>query len=157
MVEQVLWASSPGRRRNMQANRRRDTTPELAVRRILHAHGHRYRVDFAPLSGLRRRADIVFSKAKVSVFIDGCFWHGCPDHGRSNFAHSADYWPGKIAGNMARDADTNSRLAAAGWTVLRFWEHEPASAIVTRIEEIIGCRVSSTAVTGSDPPLRSSS
>lgn len=140
----------------MQANRRRDTTPELAVRRLLHARGYRYRVDFAPLPGLRRRADIVFTKARVSVFIDGCFWHGCPDHGRSGFAHNADYWPGKIAGNIARDANTNSRLTAAGWTVLRFWEHEPASAIVARIEEIIGRRASSTGVTGSDLPLRSS-
>ena len=128
----------------MQANRRRDTAPELAVRRLLHARGHRYRVDFAPLAGLRRRADIVFTKARVSVFIDGCFWHGCPEHGRSGFAHNVDYWPQKIAGNIARDADTNSRLAAEGWTVLRFWEHETAEAVVSQIEDVIGRRTVST-------------
>lgn len=133
----------------MQANRRRDTAPELAVRRLLHARGHRYRVDFAPLAGLRRRADIVFTKARVSVFIDGCFWHGCPEHGRSGFAHNADYWPQKIAGNIARDADTNSRLAAEGWTVLRFWEHETAEAVVSQIEDVIGPRTVGTGNAGS--------
>lgn len=121
----------------MQANRRRDTSPELAVRRLLHARGYRYRVDFAPLSGLRRRADIVFTKRRVSIFIDGCFWHGCPEHGRSGFAHNVDYWPAKIASNMARDADTNSRLAEGGWTVLRFWEHEAPELVVARIVEVL--------------------
>lgn len=94
-------------------------------------------MDFAPLPGLRRRADIVFTKARVSVFIDGCFWHGCPEHGRSGFARNVDYWPGKIAGNVARDADTNQRLAEGGWTVLRFWEHEAPDLVVARIEEVL--------------------
>lgn len=94
-------------------------------------------MDFAPLPGLRRRADIVFTKARVAVFIDGCFWHGCPEHGTSSFAYNVDYWPGKIAGNMARDADTNSRLADSGWAVLRFWEHEAPELAVARIEEVL--------------------
>src|SRR5579875_2994608 len=72
------WASSPAVRGRMQLQRTRDTAPELAIRRLLHARGLRYRVDVSPLPGLRRRADIVFGPAKVAVFVDGCFWHGCP-------------------------------------------------------------------------------
>ncbi len=151
----MSWASSPGRRRNMQANRRRDTVPELAVRRLLHARGYRYRVDFAPMPGLRRRADIVFTRSRISVFIDGCFWHGCPDHGRSNFAHNPEYWPGKIAGNIARDSDTNSRLTEAGWTVLRFWEHETPDDVVARIEQAIERGAPETRRAAADLPLRS--
>ncbi|TDC88821.1 very short patch repair endonuclease [Actinomadura sp. 7K507] len=127
------WASSPARRRNMQANRSRDTKPELEVRRALHRLGLRYRVAIAPDPGLRRRADIVFTRARVAVFIDGCFWHGCPEHGRSSFNHNADYWPSKIAANVARDADTTDRLRHAGWLVLRFWEHEDTASVVERI------------------------
>ncbi|EBM0725424.1 very short patch repair endonuclease, partial [Salmonella enterica subsp. enterica serovar Senftenberg] len=108
----------------MQANRSRDTQPELAVRRVLHADGFRYRVAAAPLAGLRRRADIVFTKQRIAVFIDGCFWHGCEEHGRTTFRHNVDYWPAKIAANRARDADTNARLSSAGWHVMRFWEHQ---------------------------------
>lgn len=117
----------------MQANRSRDTKPELRVRRALHALGVRYRVGIAPEPGLRRRADIVFPRARIAVFIDGCFWHGCPEHGRSNFKHNADYWPAKIAGNIARDADTTNRLQQAGWRVLRYWEHEDIDLVVEDI------------------------
>lgn len=121
----------------MQANRRRDTGPEMAVRRLLHAHGRRYRVDTSPVPGLHRRADIVFTRQHIAVFIDGCFWHGCPEHGQRAFRHNVEYWPGKIAGNVARDADTNARLTAAGWTVLRYWEHEDATAVVRAIERAL--------------------
>lgn len=121
----------------MQAIRSRDTQPELAVRRLLHRNGLRYRVAIAPEPSLRRRADIVFANARVAVFIDGCFWHGCPAHGRRAFQHSADYWPGKIATNMARDEDTNSRLQSAGWMVLRFWEHESAEAVAQEIMRVV--------------------
>ncbi|MFI7252798.1 very short patch repair endonuclease [Micromonospora chalcea] len=131
------WASSPGRRRNMQANRSRDTQPELEIRRALHKLGLRYRVAFAPEPGLRRRADIVFTRARVAVFIDGCFWHGCPKHGRSSFNHNVDYWPAKIAANVARDADTTQRLHRAGWLVLRFWEHEDSAAVVEDIRRAV--------------------
>lgn len=118
------WASSPARRRNMQANRSRDTALELAVRRTLHARGFRYRVDIAPVKGLRRRADIVFTRQRIAVFLDGCFWHGCPEHGTRRFATNPDYWNLKTASNVARDVDTGHRLEEAGWTVLRYWEHQ---------------------------------
>ena len=117
----------------MLANRRRDTSIELAVRRLLHAAGARYRVDFAPdPTSRRRRADIVFTRAKVAVFMDGCFWHGCPEHfvpPESN----ADYWGPKIARNMERDRETTAALEAIGWTVLRFWEHEDPRDVKARI------------------------
>lgn len=134
------WASSPGRRRNMQANRSRDTQPELAVRRLLHSMGLRYRVSTAPEPGLRRKADIVFTRPRVAVFIDGCFWHGCPKHGRRGFQHNTEYWPDKIASNIARDDDTNARLRSAGWTVLRFWEHEDAAEVADEIVRILRAR-----------------
>ncbi|MER7954511.1 very short patch repair endonuclease [Streptomyces sp. NPDC096030] len=126
------WASSAARRRNMQAIRSRDTKPEQLIRRLLHAQGLRYRVAARPLPDLRRTADVVFRPAKVAVFIDGCYWHGCPEHyvpPKTN----AGYWSDKVARNMARDRDTDQRLAEAGWTVLRFWEHEPSEEVATQI------------------------
>ncbi|MEU8886835.1 very short patch repair endonuclease [Streptomyces sp. NPDC048442] len=126
------WASSAARRRNMQAIRSRDTVPERLVRRLLHAQGLRYRVSARPLPDLRRTADLVFRPAKVAVFIDGCYWHGCPEHYVPPKTNPG-YWSGKVAGNMARDRDTNRRLSEAGWLVLRFWEHEPAAACAARI------------------------
>ncbi|TQM31296.1 very short patch repair endonuclease [Nocardia bhagyanarayanae] len=131
------WASSPGRRRNMQANRSQDTQPELAVRRRLHGEGLRYRIAVAPVPGLRRRADIVFTRARIAVFIDGCFWHGCPAHGRQSFKRNVDYWRTKIAMNVARDRETNSRLKSEGWTVLRYWEHEDADLVARDIVRIV--------------------
>lgn len=128
------WATSDATRRSMQANKGRDTRPELAIRRLLHADGFRYRVNFRPVPGFRRTADIVFTRAKVAVFIDGCFWHGCPEHYQRPLANR-DYWDVKVHHNRARDAETNSALADAGWAVLRFWEHEKAEAVVTRIKD----------------------
>ena len=118
------WASSAARRRNMQAIRSRDTKPEKLVRRLVHAQGLRYRVSAKPLPELRRTADMVFRSAKLAVFIDGCYWHGCPEHYVPPRTNSG-YWSEKVARNMARDRDTDERLRAAGWTVLRFWEHAP--------------------------------
>lgn len=118
----------------MRANRARDTGPELAVRRLLHARGLRYRVCVRPVPALRRAADIVFTRARIAVFIDGCFWHGCDDH----FVEpkgNAEYWAQKIAANRSRDLSTNAAVEAAGWKVLRFWEHEcpeTVSEIVAR-------------------------
>lgn len=133
----------------MQANRSRDTKPELEIRRGLHQLGLRYRVAIAPEPGLRRRADIVFTRARVAVFIDGCFWHGCPEHGRSTFNHNAEYWPAKIAANVARDADTNARLDAAGWHVLRYWEHEDAADVVEEIRRtVLALRSSPSVLSG---------
>ncbi|MEU9296276.1 very short patch repair endonuclease [Streptomyces sp. NPDC048266] len=126
------WASSEARRRNMQAIRSRDTKPEQLVRRLLHAQGLRYRVAAKPLPELRRTADIVFRPAKIAVFIDGCYWHGCPDHYVAPKTNPG-YWSDKVARNMARDRDTDQRLEEAGWTVLRFWEHEAPEECVVRI------------------------
>ena len=123
----MSWASSDGTARSMRSNRGRDTGPELAVRRILHREGLRYRVDYPPLGG-RRRADIVFTRQRVAVFIDGCFWHACPTHGSSP-RRNADYWVPKLARNVARDRETDSLLRDSGWTVLRFWEHEPPDIV----------------------------
>lgn len=126
------WASSAGRRRNMQAIRSRDTKPERLVRSLLHAQGLRYRVAAKPLPGLRRTADIVFRPAKVAVFIDGCYWHGCPEHYVSPKTNPG-YWSDKVARNMARDRDTDKQLQAAALTVLRFWEHDPAEECAVKI------------------------
>lgn len=111
----------------MLANRRRDTGPELAVRRILHRAGLRYRVDSAPLPQLRYRADIVFSRARVAVFIDGCYWHMCPEHFSMPKAN-LDYWQPKLERNVSRDREVDNHLQREGWTVLRFWEHESPTA-----------------------------
>lgn len=124
------------RRANMQANRSRDTRPELAVRRRLHALGHRYRVDVRPVASIPRRADVVFTRARVAVFIDGCYWHGCEEHAAIP-QQNRDYWGPKIRGNMARDADTTTRLEQAGWTVLRFWEHEDPDEVVGAITSVV--------------------
>ncbi|GGX89427.1 very short patch repair endonuclease [Streptomyces fructofermentans] len=110
----------------------RDTAPELAVRRLLHAAGRRYRVN-VPVPGMPRRTiDIVFGRARVAVFMDGCFWHGCPTHATRPRAN-AEWWRAKLDRNIARDRETTEHLRAAGWTVLRFWEHEPAEDVARRI------------------------
>jgi len=119
----------------MVANRSKDTGPERAVRASLHARGYRYRVSYRPLPSVRRSADIVFTRQRVAIFIDGCFWHGCPDHfiaPKSN----AEYWNAKITGNKTRDRDTDRRLEEAGWTVIRCWEHERVADVVARIESV---------------------
>jgi DNA mismatch endonuclease (patch repair protein) len=112
----------------MQGNRKRDTRPELAIRSELHRRGFRYRVDTRPIASLRCRADIVFRPKKVAVFVDGCFWHGCPVHGTSPRTNAV-YWRAKIGRNVERDRLNEAELSAAGWTVIRVWEHEiPADA-----------------------------
>lgn len=128
------WASSEGSRRTMQGNKRKDTGPELAVRRRLHSLGLRYRVDYGPVRGLRRRADIVFTRRRIAVFIDGCFWHSCPVHA-THPKRNAQYWSPKLATNVERDRDTDARLRAEGWQVLRYWEHEDPESIAADIAE----------------------
>ena len=108
----------------------------MALRRLLHAAGLRYRVDRAPLPGLRRRADIVFGPARVAVYVDGCFWHGCPEHGTRPKANAA-WWREKIERTGSRDRETDARLASAGWLVVRVWEHEEPAVVATRIREAI--------------------
>ena len=125
-------ASSDLTRRRMQRQRRRDTEPEMVVRRLVHAAGLRYRVDVSPLPTARGRADLVFTKARVAVFIDGCFWHGCPQHGSTPKSNSA-WWQEKIGRNRSRDAETDVRLERAGWTVIRAWEHEDALVVAERV------------------------
>jgi len=123
----------------MQGQAARDTQPELALRRLLHSAGLRYRVDRAPLPGLRRRADVVFGPARVAVFMDGCFWHGCPQHGtrpRSN----EQWWHDKLERNRRRDRDTDDRLLDAGWQVLRVWEHEDPAAAAQRVQAAVRAR-----------------
>lgn len=116
----------------MQGNKSRDTSPELAVRRLLHAAGLRYRVAHRPEPSLRRTADIVFTKQRVAVFIDGCYWHACPEHGTVALSN-ARYWSAKLERNVTRDADTTARLEKAGWTVLRFWEHEDPTDVTAKV------------------------
>lgn len=127
-------ASTPGVRRRMQATGHRDTAPELALRRELHRRGLRYRVEVKLSLLPRRRMDIVFPRAKLVVLVDGCFWHGCPLHATTARAN-AGYWAAKLAANIARDRDTDTVLTAAGWTVLRVWEHEPARAAADRVQQ----------------------
>ncbi len=120
----------------MQGNKSRDTKPEMAVRRAVHAMGLRYRIAARPLAGLSRTADLVFCRARIAVFVDGCFWHGCPAHHvppRTN----ANYWAAKISGNKVRDRDTTVLLRAAGWTVLRFWSHEDPRAVAAKICQVV--------------------
>lgn len=130
------WASSAANRRSMRGNRSRDTKPELALRRLVHSAGLRYRVAAKPLPGMRRTADMLFRPVRVAVFVDGCFWHGCPEHFVPPKTNPG-YWEDKIAGNTGRDRDTDSRLEEAGWLVLRFWEHqdpaECAEAVVAAV------------------------
>lgn len=130
------WASSEANRKAMQGNKGRDTKPELAVRRLLHAQGYRYRVNHRPEKDLRRTADLVFTKAKVAVFIDGCYWHGCPEHYVSPVTNYS-YWSGKVATNRTRDINTNQALSNRGWTVLRYWEHEPPVFVAEKIKSYL--------------------
>ena len=120
----------------MQGNRSRDTKPELAVRSAVHRRGMRFRVAARPQPELPRTADLVLRKSRVAVFVDGCYWHGCPEH-HTQPATNAEYWADKIAGNVARDAETTDYLEGAGWTVLRFWEHEDPEAVADRVQQTV--------------------
>ncbi|MFN8075783.1 MAG: very short patch repair endonuclease [Kineosporiaceae bacterium] len=132
MVEAESWASSPGVRRSMRSNKGRDTAPELALRRAVHTLGLRFYVSRRPIAAVRRTADLVFPRLKLAVFLDGCFWHGCPDH-HTVAKTNAEYWAAKVEANRRRDRDTDARLVEQGWTVLRVWEHEEARLAADRI------------------------
>jgi DNA mismatch endonuclease, patch repair protein len=125
-------ASSALVRSRMSKQRRRDTQPELLVRQILHSRGIRYRVDTRPEPDLRCKADIVWKGMHLIVFIDGCFWHGCPEHATRPKANEK-WWARKLDGNIWRDRRTDAELAARGWKVLRFWEHEEPVAVADAI------------------------
>ncbi|MGH3086927.1 MAG: very short patch repair endonuclease [Rubrobacteraceae bacterium] len=118
----------------MRANRSRDTRPELEVRRLLHAIGLRFRVDMPLPFDRRRRADIAFTKVGLYVFVDGCFWHGCPEHFVQPHTRR-DFWQTKIAENRRRDEDTTSRLLELGHSVFRVWEHEDLAAAAARVAQ----------------------
>lgn len=122
----------------MQANRKADTRPELLLRSELHRRGLRFRKNhpLRPDNHRLIRPDIVFTRVCVAVFVDGCFWHACPRHGTKPGANSA-YWTPKLARNVERDRDTDQRLVAAGWTVVRVWEHEPATDAADRVQQAI--------------------
>jgi DNA mismatch endonuclease (patch repair protein) len=124
----------------MRLTRRRDTPAELALRSELHARGYRYRVDAKPIDGLRSRADLVFARARVAVYVDGCFWHGCGEHGTWPKAN-AEWWRAKIEANVVRDRTTDAQLAAQGWTVVRIWQHEPVEGAVGRVTSAVGQRM----------------
>lgn len=134
-AESASWASTPAARATMRANRGRDTGPEMQVRRLVHAAGLRYRVNARPERDLRRTVDMLFRPTRVAVLIDGCFWHGCPEHHQAPRSNAA-FWSDKIATNRARDIQTTDFLTRRGWLVLRFWEHEiraDVDAIAARI------------------------
>ncbi|CDR08044.1 very short patch repair endonuclease [Streptomyces iranensis] len=135
-------ASSLAVAARMSRQASRDTSQELAVRRLLHGDGLRYRLH-VPVPGMpRRTVDIMFSKLKIAVFLDGCFWHGCPDHATSPRAN-AEWWRSKLDRNMERDRETTDQLHSMGWTVLRFWEHESAEEVARRISATVVYRRSS--------------
>lgn len=127
------YITSPGRSRNMSAIRRADTKPEVALRSALHRAGYRYRKDQRlDLGVARTRPDIVFTRARVAVFVDGCFWHACPQHGKPP-TQNTGYWGPKLARNVERDRRNDEALTEAGWTVVRVWEHEPLTEAVAAV------------------------
>ncbi len=129
-------ASSLAVSKRMSTLKRRDTAPELAVRRMLHAAGLRYRVAF-PIPGQQRRTiDIAFTRQRVAVFIDGCFWHGCPEHGTAPTSNS-EWWYSKINANRARDLDTDRLLNELGWKSLRSWEHEDPATVCALVQDAL--------------------
>lgn len=117
----------------MSNTRGRDTAAEMSVRRELHRMGLRYRVNYRPVSGMRRTADIVFTRQRIAVLIDGCFWHACPDHYRPATGARSQFWADKIEGNQRRDRESSEAFGTAGWLVLRFWEHEDPATVADQI------------------------
>ena len=125
--------SDPAVSKRMSRNPRRDTRPEQSLRRDLHARGLRFRVDHPlRLEALTVRPDVVFTRWRVAVFVDGCFWHACPEHGNVP-RRNRDYWIPKLQRNAARDVRNDAALRQAGWHVVRAWEHEPAQLVSERV------------------------
>jgi DNA mismatch endonuclease (patch repair protein) len=121
----------------MRANPRRDTKPEIALRSELHRLGLRFRKDL-PLRLPDRvvRPDVVFTRARLAVFVDGCFWHCCPEHGNVPQANSA-YWGPKLERNIMRDRVVDAGLVAEGWRVLRLWEHDLPERMAAEIRALL--------------------
>lgn len=125
-------ACTPEVSARMSAFPRRDTLPELALRRLLHSSGYRYRVHYPVPSRRRRTVDIAFTRYRIAIFVDGCFWHGCPEHGTLPVSNR-EWWDRKIQVTRLRDVDTADSLGTAGWVVLRFWEHEAPEDMAARV------------------------
>lgn len=121
----------------MQNTRRRDTSPEKLLRSALHRMGLRFRLDRSPLPGMRSRADIVFPRERVAVFVNGCFWHRCPVHGTTP-KNNREWWVAKLDGNVERDRRVDEELRRAGWRVVRVWEHEDAQASAAKVRDVVG-------------------
>lgn len=116
----------------MQSNRPRDTALETAVRSALHRRGLRFRKHVRPIRGLACTVDVAFPRERLAVFIDGCYWHLCPEHASYPKANAA-WWRTKLEGNRDRDRRNEAALAEGGWTVLRVWEHEELATVVMRV------------------------
>jgi len=129
-------ASSSEAKRRMERQVSRDTAVERKLRSALHARGLRFRLHERLDPESRREADIVFASARVAVFVDGCFWHACPEHGTKPRANAA-FWRTKLEANVRRDRDTDARLADAGWTVIRVWEHEDPHEAAARVVRVV--------------------
>ncbi len=128
---------SPATIKRMTRTAQKDNMGERALRSELHRRGFRFRLHHRVLAGNRRTVDIAFTLSKTAVFIDGCFWHGCPEHGTWP-KNNREWWRAKIEGNIARDRDTDRRLVDAGWTVVRVWTHEAVEIAANRIETVVG-------------------
>jgi DNA mismatch endonuclease (patch repair protein) len=124
------------RTQSVMRGNRAESEPERALRSVLHRRGLRFRKHASPISGLRCRPDVVFSEVRVVVFVDGCFWHRCPDHYRPS-RQNGDWWDAKIARNVARDLEQNRLLSEAGWLVLRVWEHEAVEVAADRVVKAV--------------------
>jgi DNA mismatch endonuclease, patch repair protein len=132
-------ATDEAARKRMRSTRRRDTAAEMAIRRALHSAGLRYRIDHPVLDDRRRRVDVVFSRERVAVFVDGCFWHSCPEHRTTPKANRA-WWKAKLRANWERDRRTDEELRARGWTVIRSWEHEDPELVAARVRRVVLAR-----------------
>ena len=124
--------------KKMRANRRADTKPEMQIRSLLHRQGLRFRKDYLIRlpSGRNVHADIAFTKSRIAVFIDGCFWHSCPVHGTIPKSNK-DYWHPKLMSNVKRDKAINCELRNANWKVIRLWTHVPPEKAVNTIIEAV--------------------
>ena len=131
--------SSDAARKRMEAAKPKGTLPEIKLQSALEQVGVLFEVDVKPIDNLQRRADILIRDERIAIFVDGCFWHGCPIHGTQAKAN-AKFWADKINRNKERDLDTNRRLAEDGWTVLRIWEHEDPKQISNQVVELISIR-----------------
>lgn len=131
-----LVPSSSDASRRMAKVRQKGTDAEVALRQEMHRIGLRYRIDYEVLRKPRRVADVAFPGRKIAVFVDGCFWHGCPEHATWP-KQNAKFWREKIEANRRRDADTNDRLQSLGWTVLRFWSHESPTEAARTVAQMV--------------------